>query len=53
MKGKISFKVVVMIVAFAIILLVALIFLTAGKKWAEDLAKLFWDLIKGGGNQGD
>jgi predicted PurR-regulated permease PerM len=52
MKGKISFKVVVIIAAFIVILIVAFFFLSEGKKFAEEFMKLFWDAIKGGGNQG-
>ncbi len=47
-----SFKIVIIIVAFAIILFVAIFFLIAGKEWMEKLLDLFWNTIKGGGNQG-
>ena len=46
-KAALSFKVIVVVVAFVIILLVAVIFLTLGQDYVQRIGELFWKLIKG------
>lgn len=48
-KGALSFKVIVVVAAFAIILLVSIIFLTWGRETAQKIGELFWKLIRGEG----
>lgn len=43
--GILSFKLIIIVVAFAIILLVVAAFLTFGKEILEDIGTLFWKLL--------